>query len=314
MESVSIEHTVTLAQQRWPKTDWHIKSGDEACSPCPWCGGEDRFLLWQHGYYMCRPGEGHCGREGWLDEDQKPKWSPEELRLRRIEAEQARQRRRQDEHDRRLTALERMARSKDHERYHANLTGNEDAFEWFWEQGLKPASVFDFQLGVCPRCPTDREGRPSYTFPVWRKDGPLWTIRHRLQGAVNGDKYRPHLAGLGKQLVNARYLNDWTDQVVIIEGCKKARVVQQYDIPVVGILGKSGFEMRWLSWFSRNASICIALDPDAQGEAEKLAHSIAGVGADVRVARFPMKPDDLFLAGATKDDWMSYVKLAKRVH
>jgi hypothetical protein len=314
MENASIEHAIRLAQERWPTIEWRVKTNDEACSPCPWCGGEDRFVLWISGYYMCRAAPGHCGREGWLDEDQQHTWTPDELRLRRIESEQVRLRRQVQAQETRIEALERMARCRDHERYHENLVRNEEAFEWFIQQGFQAWAIFDYKLGLCPRCPTDREGRTSYTLPIWRKDGPLWSIRHRLQGATNGDKYRPHRKNLGRQLVNARLLSDWADRVICVEGAKKARVLQQYDLPVVGILGKTGFEMRWLSWFHPAASIYLALDPDASDAADRLGHDMAKAGKEVYVANLLEKPDDMLINGGTVDELESYISFGRRVH
>jgi hypothetical protein len=51
------------------------RTGDEAHGPCPWCGGEDRFVVFVNegpggtGRYWCRsaPGRG-CGRSGDLIE------------------------------------------------------------------------------------------------------------------------------------------------------------------------------------------------------------------------------------------------------
>jgi len=294
--------------------DWSIKTADEACSPCPWCGGEDRFVIWSHGRYLCRPAPGHCGREGWLDEEQQHTWSKEEIRLRRIEAEQVRARRERVELAQRLTALEQMARCTDHVDYHERAVKDERFWEWATAQGLMAHTIYDYQIGMCPRCPTDLEHRPSYTFPIWRKDGPLWSIRHRLVDAENGDKYRPHRAGLGRQLVNARYLADWTERVVVVEGAKKARVVGQYDIPTVGVLGKMGFETRWLAWFPRSAAIYLALDPDASDTAERLGHDMVQAGRkEVYVASLPDKPDDMILKGNVEDleNFLRYARRAR---
>ena len=183
MELQSIEAAIALAEQRWPGLEFHRKDSHEASAPCPFCqqATTDGFLIFEDGGYWCRK----CSRTGWLDEGQrnKPLTHQEltEIRLRRME-------RKQQEHDERLSALERIARCTDHERYHANLAGNEAAFEWFIAQGFETWAIFDYKLGACPRCPTDREGRPSYTFPIWRKDGPLWSIRHRLRDATNGSR------------------------------------------------------------------------------------------------------------------------------
>jgi hypothetical protein len=312
MDLSGIDEAVRLAAVRWPSIELRVKTNYCANSPCPYCGGDDRFVLFDNGYWFCNPGEGHCGRSGWLDDDKQHVWTPEEVRLRRIEAEQARARRERQYLTRQVEALKRMASCTDHQRYHRAL--DEEGFEWCAEQGLQMHVVMDYQIGRCDRCPTDREGRPSYTFPIWRKDGPLWSIRHRLVGATNGDKYRPHVSGLGLQLVNARMLPDWSERVIVVEGAKKARVIQGHDFPVVGILGKTGFEDRWLSWFHPSADVYIALDPDAQEEADKLAHRISKQGKQVFVAQFPAKPDDLFVDGCGDDEWEGYLNLARRVH
>ena len=77
------------------------KTRDEWCSPCPWCGGRDRFVVWERGWYMCRPGPGHCGRSGWLDElDGIAKPTPEQMLEWRVAALE----RKQEEHERRLSA------------------------------------------------------------------------------------------------------------------------------------------------------------------------------------------------------------------
>lgn len=310
MELSGIDEAVRLAQERWPRIELEIKTGYCANSPCPYCGGDDRFVVFDNGYWFCNPGAGHCGRKGWIDDDKQHIWTPEERRLRRIEAEQARARREREYLARQVESLKRMATCTDHQRYHHALDA--EGFEWCAAQGLQMHVVMDYQIGRCDRCPTDREGRPSYTFPIWRKDGPLWSIRHRLIGA-HSDKYRPHVSGLGLQLVNARMLPDWTEWVAIVEGVKKVRVIQGYELPVAGILGKGGFEDRWLSWFHPAAELVLALDPDAQEEAEKLGRRLVQHGKKVRIAQFPTKPDDMFIDGCTVDEWMGFVHLARKV-
>jgi len=314
MELSGIEEACRLAQARWSNLQLTIKTSYCANSPCPWCGGTDRWVLFDNGYWFCNPGDGHCGRKGWLDDDQQKTWTAEERRLRRIEAEQVRARRERSQQSQRITALERMARCTDHEDYHLDACHDEEFWKWTEAQGLLPETVLKYKVGLCPRCPTDREHRPSYTFPIWRKDGPLWSIRHRLIGAENGDKYRPHRAGLGTQLANARMLPQFDEWVGIIEGTKKVRVIGQHDIPVVGILGKTQFETRWLKWFHPNAHIVIGLDPDAKDAAWKLGREIAETGKEVSVAAFPVKPDDMFVYGCTREDWMAYIHLARKIH
>lgn len=306
----TIQEAVEMAEARWPGYEFKI-TGEWGVGPCPICheADEDGFVIFSDGGYFCRPG--NC--KGWLDEDQRHIWTPEELRLRKIEAEQKRQARQIADLERRMTAVERLNRSRVHERYHANLDA--DGYEWWCSQGVECWAIREYKLGQCDRCPTDREHRPSYTIPIWdQAQERLTNLRHRLTRAENGDKYRPEMAGLGTCLAFPHHLIN-ADMGIVVEGSKKALVCGQHGLPTVGVFGKRGrFKSSWLDLFPQGAPIYIALDPDAQENAERLAHGIAKTGKEVHVAEFPAKPDDLFVAGATVDEWMSYIKLARGVH
>lgn len=308
----SIEEAIALAEERWPGYTFTVKNSEEACGPCPLpgCGAaaEDGFLIFSSGFYYCRPGE----HEGWLDEHKKLELTPDQILLRKHEAKLRQQDRKHAEFERRIAALERMASCNDHELYHAEACHKEWFWAWAEQNGLRPETVTKYKIGYCARCPTDHEGRSSYTFPIWRKDGPLWSIRHRLIGE-DRDKYRPHMAGLGNQLVNAQKLRDWDDYVVIVEGTKKTRVIEQYNIPVAGILGSNAFEIRWLKWFHPAAHIVLALDPDANEQAHRLAVRMKDEGRIARVASFARKPDDMFVAGCTRKEWLTYIQCARKV-
>ena len=281
-------------------------SGAEYCGPCPICGGTDRWHFWVDRLnWWCRPGPGHCGRKGFLDElfdDVKAPTQQDRLewRMARIEEQQR-------EMERRLSALERMAQSTDHLNYHYNITT--DAVVYFNEEGITNASIDKYMLGYCPRCPTDRQGRPSYTIPVIN-DGTLLNIRHRLVGA-DSDKYRPHMAGLGVQLFNADYLDEPGESILIVEGEKKSIVVAQLGIPNVGIVGKRSFMKDWLTEFGRFQTVYIALDPDATESAYRLG---ALFGERARVARMPVKIDEaVFRYGATRGDIEAFLANARPV-
>jgi hypothetical protein len=307
VELSGIEQAIEIAQGRWPHLELHIKTNDEACAPCPWCGGRDRWVLFDNGFYFCRPGPNHCGKSGWLDEDKPRKLTDAEIadiRMRRMEQKQR-------EQDRRLRALERMAHCTDHLTYHENL--DEQSYTWWMDQGMLPETILDYKLGHCSHCPTDREHRPSYTLPVWDYSGEvLWNIRHRLDGQ-DQDKYRPHIAGLGTQLANSHVLKD-ADYGLITEGSKKALCISQYGFPAVGVMGKRGkFKIEWLKWFPQGP-IYIALDPDAQENADRMGHGLAKIGKMVYVASFPCKPDDWFINGGTDREFQSYLTWARRIH
>jgi len=304
-----IEHAIRLAEERWPGLQFEVKNGGtEAESSCPECGGKDRFVLFiDEPRFWCR----RCGFSGFLENrDPNHRLTEAELteiRLRRLE-------RKQEEFEKRLTAIERLNRSNAHERYHDAL--DEQAYEWWIQKGCEPWMIHDYRLGMCPRCPTDREHRRSYTIPLFDQGRQkLLNLRHRLADAPNGDKYRPEMAGLGTCLAFPHHLID-AEMGIIIEGEIKALVCGAHDLPTVGLFGKRGrFKVEWLDMFPMDGPVYVGLDPDATESAERLAKGIAKTGKETYVIDWPDKPDDLFVVhGCTVEEWMSYVHLARRVH
>ena len=305
---------------RWFESSFSIalkrQSGDEYAGPCPWCGGEDRFRVWRDKQnFMCRPGVGHCGKSGFLDDltGESDVWQ----KLSEIELKQLEQARRQDEierrqaeQDRRLSALERMARCTDHVAYHRALIDNDAAFEYWLSEGMNPDTIAKYQLGYCPRCPTASNGSPSYTIPVIN-NGALVNIRHRLVEPCGG-KYRPHMAGLGSQLFNEDNLRRARESIVITEGEKKSMVLDQTGIQSVGILGSRNFKSSWFDLFNPIETVYVALDPDAIDSAERLA---AFFGDRGRVVILPEKADDMIAKrDATKEDMLHFIRLARPVN
>jgi len=142
--------------------------------------------------------------------------------------------------------------------------------------------------------------------------GKLWNIRHRLIGADNGDKYRPHMAGLPAMLFNADYLKKTdTNWILITEGEKKSIVAAQYGFPNVGLMGKSGFKKEWVKKFDRFRTIYVVMDPDATDRAVEIGGLFGRRG---RVVELPAKLDDMFAKyGATKDDVEWFIRVAKPV-
>jgi len=295
---------VAEAEARWGITLKH-KIKDEWVGPCPFCGyGTDRFHVWADvGNYWCR----QCGASGWVVDNEE--LSEHELRLRRLEAKQRELERRQKEMEERLSALERMHKCTDHVRYYHNLTP--EAVEYWVNEGIELETIDKYMLGYCDRCPTDKDGRPSYTIPVMAY-GKLWNIRHRLIGADNGDKYRPHMAGLPAMLFNADYLKKTdTNWILITEGEKKSIVAAQYGFPNVGLMGKSGFKKEWVKKFDRFRTIYVVMDPDATDKAVEIGGLFGRRG---RVVELPAKLDDMFAKyGATKDDVEWFIRVAKPV-
>ena len=237
-----------------------------------------------------------------------------ERKLREVEREQQRAKlerqrieRKQREHDERLRKIEQIHACTDHLLYHRQVSQG-DALDYWVSEGMTTDTIARYKLGFCQHCPTDREGRPSYTIPVV-SNGQLWNIRHRLIGATNGDKYRPHMAGLPNVLFNADYLRGGSDDILIVEGEKKSIVTAQTGFPNVGIMGKSGFDRAWVSRFDRFKHVYVALDPDAISQAIEVASLFGWRG---RVVSLPGKVDDLIAKhGATAADIWHFLKLAR---
>lgn len=264
---------------------------NEYASPCPWCGGTDRFHFWtDRGNYSCRPGVGHCGRAGWFDEldGQKPLTKEELLELRVSALE-----RKQKELEQRMTVLEKMHQCQDHLHYHRLLAEQGLGFDYWASEGMKADTIRRYLLGYCTSCPT-APGYASYTIPVIAS-GKLWNIRHRIASPVDGGKYRPHLTGLPSMLFNYDELKR-TDsrRVLILEGEKKAMVVsQETGIPNVATMGMQNFKPEWVAKFDgRWAEVLVCYDPDAVGKAADVARLFGKRG---KVVTLPAKADDFFV-------------------
>lgn len=305
---------VSIAERYWGLSFKQVSHYEwKSLGGCPFCGDggkgdrSDRFRIFtgggdtDHPRYWCR----QCNAKGsllHLDEGYKPSAAEvQAVQIRQVE-------RRLAEHERRLTALEQMAQSQDHLRYHQAL--NTRATEYWLGEGISEASIDTYVLGYCNHCPTDRDRRPSYTIPVINSSK-LRNIRHRLIGGDQGDKYRPHMAGLGTQLFNADLLAEPQDRILVVEGEKKAIVMTQCGFPSVAILGKSVFKSEWKRLFDNAGQVIVGLDPDAHKSAARLA---AIFGRRGRVAAFPVKPDDMVnLYGASEADVEAVLRLAAPV-
>jgi DNA primase len=295
------------AWRRW-KLSFKRSGPESANAPCPFCReGTDRFIIFRDGGYWCR----QCNRTGWIDEEEEKDWvppSPEEVMARRL-AQLEEEQKRQAE---RIAALEQMYRSTDHLTYHNALT---DETRQLWHaEGIYDKAIETFTLGFARQCPTFRQSA-SLTIPVLDEKSRLANIRHRLLEPKFG-KYRPHRAGLGLTLFNANQLaQNPQERVVVLEGEKKAIVFCQFDFPAVGIMGKSAWDDTWYSLFDKQQRIVIALDPDAKAKAWQIGRGFRRRGyQNVRVAAFPVKPDDAFIKYyATRDEVEAILRTARAV-
>lgn len=280
----------------------------EYAGPCPWCGGDDRFHVWDKGTYFCRPGPGHCGKSGWLDSlDGTPLPTPEQ----RTEWRLARLERQAEEHERRLSALEQMHASTDHIRYHKLLTEQGLGHDYWTAEGMTAKTISRYKLGYCPSCPT-APGFASATIPV-TYHGELYNIRHRLLNPANGGKYRPHMAGLPSMIFSADDLRRTAErQILILEGEKKCMVVAQAtSMPNIGIMGKQAFKPGWASKLDGWPQVLVCYDPDATEQAVATARLFGKRG---RVVTLPVKADDFFTVfQGTASQFNDYIRTARPV-
>jgi hypothetical protein len=311
---VSIPDPVTFVESRFGIQLKKV-GPTEYAGPCPWCSHgnprSDRFHVWTRGNYACMRPEipGHCGRSGWLDEldGSKPLTKDELLELRVAALE-----RKQQDHERRLSALEKMHECQDHYLYHKNLNDNEFAVDYWLSEGITYHSIARYKLGYCRSCPTAPD-HDSYTIPVMA-GGKLYNIRHRLRTPNDGGKYRPHMSGLPAMLFGYDDISREDDhRIIIAEGEKKAIVLaQEVGIPVVATMGMQSFKPEWASKFPpRFTTIYVAYDPDATERAVDVARLF---GKRARVLHLPCKADDFFSRyHGTKEDFLMHTKTARPV-
>jgi hypothetical protein len=295
-----VESTFGIRLKKVGRTEW--------AGPCPWCGGTDRFHVWTRSNFWCRPGPGHCGRSGWLDElDGIKQLTPEK----RLELRVAALERQQEEHERRLSRLEQMHECTDHLAYHKNLEANVEAVDYWLTEGMTAHTIHDYQLGYCPSCPT-APGHDSYTIPVMYH-GELFNIRHRLaQSSSNGGKYRPHMAGLPAMIFNADHLDKDTPDCLILEGEKKSMVVtQETGLTNIATMGAQSFKAEWASKLNKFNRVYVLFDPDATERAAVVAGYFNHRG---RLVEMPVKADDFFTRyGGTAKQFEYYIKAGRPI-
>ncbi len=291
---------------------------DEYYSPdgCPFCGDggksygkSDRFRLMLSGSprVWCR----QCGKVMFLDSLDDNGMTEEEKLKRRMEAIERRQAEMEERMKRAEDAIEEIKSSMVHLDYKKNLEYYPHAVDYWHSQGFTDETINSRMLGYCKECPTARFS-DSYTIPFMYK-GDLYNIRHRLAKPNGTGKYRPHMAGLPNMLYNADdLLRKDSKEILILEGEKKSIMVTQ-EMPYfanVSIAGKKGFNDKWVSKFGNFSQVFVALDPDANEDAHRIASLFNSRG---KVIHLPVKADDFFLLGGTQNDFLRHIEFASPV-
>ena len=173
--------------------------------------------------------------------------------------------------------------------YHRNLWQYEGAFDWWHAQGVGDEAIQRYFLGYCPEHPTNHHS--TYTIPII-ENGRLVNIRHRLANPpAKGDKYRPHLPGLGSFLFNRDLLTPDQNKCVLVAGEKKAIVLSQYNYTAISsTAGCQHWPSEWTSLLRWCTRVYVCFDPGENAAAEQVA---AKIGLRALVVDLKQKPDDL---------------------
>ena len=200
---------------------------------------------------------------------------------------------------------------------------------WWRSQGI-PDKCQDFwQLGYIPSLALGRTiNRPAYTIPKFGFDGIPTNLDYRIiDPPRDTGKYRP-IKGLPiapfVSLPNCDMEKIGRD-LYIVEGAKKAMVLTCHKI----LPNDSIFPYRYPpfvigvpacnSWAgiekdvdvkSSWDNVWIMLDPGAEKWAYRLSTTI---GKHAIVVELPDKPDDMVLAGATRENFLALMRKAKSI-
>jgi hypothetical protein len=242
----------------------------EVHGPCPNCGGQDRLVVWQSGRAWCR----QCNKTiTWSGEAQAdPKWTKEKRQKKQ-------------------NAAWEMIRCTDWIDYHNECLSSPRLMQLWGQHYIAEETVRCWGLGYCKSAPTFRDS-PSLTIPVFGA-GKLLDIRHRLlKTTASSGKYRSHVSGVSMSvnLFNRDALR--ARRTVIVEGAKKAIVLEQAGITTAAVYGAGGYKELLQIAKQVHLSVVIALDPDAEKQALQLAARLDKHNAEVWIASFPDKPDD----------------------
>lgn len=246
----------------------------ELAGSCPDCGGKDRFIVFEDGGSWCR----QCHhRIQWKAPDGKHIYS---------------------KNRRRQQALSKMILCTDWVYYHRETFNGGGLAEYsrsLWlENGISAESVAKWGLGYTRKCPLFPLS-DSLTIPIFF-GGLLMDIRHKLlQPTEDSGKYRSHVAGSGWSVFNGDVVSSgwWS---VVVEGEKKAIILDAAGIVSCSIAGIQNYRsLLVLAKRNPGSKLLLAMDPGVEKQTISLCGKLKRLGAEVRIASFPIKPDDLLL-------------------
>lgn len=288
------------------RIEWH--------GPCPFCGGEDRFVIFVDRKFpswnwWCRV----CGKSGWADQINPRLKSEVTSEQRRAWAQQAGQKRIESEARRQL-AQQQFCKDELWIMLHNKMS--EANRQWWDGQGIPEYLQNFYHLGFESNKTFEHNGEffksDAYTIP---KFGLLYTPLNMDYRIVNpppgAGKYRPKSGLPAAYFLSRPDYCEMPDELFIVEGSKKAIIFCQYldqTRQVIGVPSKN-------SWAGaeetckKSGRVWIMLDPDAPDWARRLALAI---GKQSRIVSLPVKPDDFILAGAREREFQNLFRYARQ--
>jgi hypothetical protein len=192
----------------------------------------------------------------------------------------------------RQQAIIKMSRCTDWLVYNRACLESEKAMGHWAMSGISTEEIGKWGLGWCA---IPRFGKSqSLTIPIFG-GGSLLDIRHRLINPNGFGKYRSHFPGIPPRVFNSDVLNgsSWS---VVVEGAKKAIIMDKVGISsVVSIPGVESSNELVSIISKRRARTVLALDPGVEESVARLVEKIRKGGGKVKVAFFPIKPDDFIM-------------------
>ncbi len=234
-------------------------------------------------------------------------------KLREQNAERARERKEVADREYK-NAYDRLQDVKAWIRYASNLSNTPNA-QGLWNlRGVPNEWQSFFGLGYSPdfkyTTKTGKATSQTLVIPVRKIGGEVITIRHRLLNALDGDKYRPDMAGLGSHPYLCDVDNDKKGDLIIVEGEIKSMVTYlTYDKPgtqVVGVPSKS--MMRDIVQKAQGRNAVVIPDPDGISDIVPVVRQ-----AGARLLMLPEKVDDFIIQESLDTSWLRYAIKQARV-
>ena len=260
-------------------------------------------MMFEEGNYYCRQNDTH---RGWLNDKKQP--SAEEIAQARTRIEE--KEREREEHER--IWVEGFRAGYEWRKWHEQMMT--EHLQWWNRQGIRSHQIDEYELGWMPdKKIQTKEGEmiiPAYTIPIRTlEDWEVVGVHYRIADPPAGvQKYR-YQAGIQAREFYAGVAQK--ENAIIVEGAKKAMVLYDFleaAIQVIGLPGNTPSKTI-LSRIANNfqGQTFIALDPGCQQQSEKIKASLL----NARIVSLPGKPDDLVLAGMTRNQFRAYVSQSR---